>query len=272
MRGFRSIVAVAVLVTAGGALGWPEITEDQMLRQYVDHSGFNWKSKRTAHFRLYFEKDSEASRYIGALKRNVETDRIRVLSLIGGSDYQPIIHAFFLNSGAQMAQLVGQPVDGRSRPVQHAVFSVVNPNRLHLTHEICHEIASNLWGAAEPWVEEGLAVYADEGSNAYYDSWTLLGSRDLIPLDKLVNPDWRSSMYPADTTYPELGSFVKFLHDRYGVESIRRIWQGGSRSIPQVLGKPLADLERDWRDSLVRQFPEPPTRHYRGSEAGIWIE
>ncbi len=272
MRGARSIVAVAVLVIAGGALGWPEMAGDATVRQYVDHSAFNWKSKRTSHFRLYFEKGSEASRNIAALKRNVEADRARVLKLIGRSDYQPTIHAFFLTSGDQMRQLVGEAVDGRSRPSQHAVFSVVNANRLHLTHEICHEVVSNVWGAAEPWIEEGLAVYADEGLNAYYDSWELLGSRDLIPLDKLVDPEWKSSMYPADTTYPELGSFVKFLHDRYGVESIRRIWQGGSQSVPQVFGKPLAELERDWRDSLVNQFPEPPTRHYRGSEAGIWIE
>jgi len=194
------------------------------------------------------------------------------LRLIGISDYQPTIHAFFLSSGAQMQQLVGETVDGRSRPVEHAVFSVVNPNRLHLTHEICHEVVSNVWGAAEPWIEEGLAVYADEGANAYYDSWELLNSRNLIPLDKLVDPEWKSSMYPADTTYPELGSFIKFLDDRYGVESIRRIWQGGSQSIPQVVGKPLAELERDWRDSLVKQFPERPTRHYRRTEAGLWIE
>jgi hypothetical protein len=272
MRAFRSIVAVAALVAAGGALGWPETATEPMLRQYVDHSGFTWKSKRTAHFRLYFEGGSEASRNIGLLERNVETDRARVLSLIGQTDYKPTIHAFFLASGEQMKHLVGEAVYGRSRPVQHAVFSVVNTNRLHLTHEICHEIVSNVWGAAEPWIEEGMAVYADEGANAYYDSWELLGSRDLIPLGMLVDPEWKSSMYSADTTYPELGSFIKFLHDRYGVESVRKIWQGGSRSIPQVLGKPLAELERDWHDSLVNQFPEPPTRHYRGTEAGLWIE
>ena len=272
MRVFRSTVAVAVLVAAGGALGWPEMSADLALRRYVDNTGFTWKSKRTQHFHLYFERKSEASRYLGVLKRNAEADRARVLRLIGISDYQPTIHAFFLSSGAQMQQLVGETVDGRSRPVEHAVFSVVNPNRLHLTHEICHEVVSNVWGAAEPWIEEGLAVYADEGANAYYDSWELLKSRNLIPLDKLVDPEWKSSMYPADTTYPELGSFIKFLDDRYGVESIRRIWQGGSQSIPQVVGKPLAELERDWRDSLVKQFPERPTRHYRRTEAGLWIE
>ena len=272
MRVFRSIVAVSVLVIAGGVLGRPEAAVEPAFRRYVDNSGFNWKSKRTAHFRLYFERKSEASRYIGVLKKNVEEDRSRVLQIVGGRDYQPTIHAFFLASGEQMRELVGEPVDGRSRPGQHVVFSVVNPNRLHLTHEICHEIASNLWGTAEPWIEEGLAVYADEGANAYYDSWELLNSRNLIPLEKLVDPEWKSSMYSADTTYPELGSFVKFLNDRYGVDSIRQIWQGGSRSIPQVLGKPLAELEGEWHDSLVKQFPERPTRHYRRTEAGLWIE
>jgi hypothetical protein len=126
MRVFRSTVAVAVLVTASGALGWPEMAGDAVLRQYVDHSGFSWKSKRTQHFRLYYERKSEANRHIGELKRNAEADRIRVLRLIGLSDYRPTIHAFFLTSGAQMKELIGAEGDGRSRPAQHAIFSVVN--------------------------------------------------------------------------------------------------------------------------------------------------
>ena len=155
MRAFRSTVAVTVLVAAGGGLGWPEMSGDPALRRYVENTGFTWKSKRTQHFRLYFERKSEASRYLNVLKRNAEADRARVLRLIGMNDYKPTIHAFFLSSGAQMQQLVGETVDGRSRPVEHAVFSVVNPNRLHLTHEICHEVVSNVWGAASLGLRKG---------------------------------------------------------------------------------------------------------------------
>ena len=273
MRGFGPILVV-VLLTAASLLapGASSLSVDPVLRQYLDQSGFNWKSKQTSHFQLFFERDSEAQRQLRTLKRNVEADRSHVMGLIGAKAYDPTIYAFFLNSGEQMRRLVGREVDGRSRPVQHAVFSVITPDRLHLTHEICHEIASNLWGAAEPWIEEGLATYADEGDNTYYDSWILLKTGNLLPLDRLVDPAWKSTMESPDVTYTELGGFVKFLHDRYGVERVKAVWQGGGRSLPRVFGKNLAELETEWRESLVRQFPKPPTRHYRSGLGGFWIE
>ena len=297
MRVIRPIVAVSVLALAGAAA--PERPPDPVepvLRQYLDHAGFKWKSMKTEHFRLYFEDGSEARKHPNALKKvavllfggkkveepeawkhsdalekNVEEDRSRVLGLIGETAYEPTISAFFLTSGAQMKRLVGVEVDGRSRPGQHAVFSVLTPERLHLTHELCHEIASNLWGAAEPWIEEGLATYADEGANIYLDSWRLLDSGSLLPLDKLVNPEWQSSMYSPDITYTELGGFLKFLRDHYGVAKVKQAWLGGSQAIPRVFGKNLSDLEKEWHAALVGQFPMRPTRHYRSAASVLGI-
>jgi hypothetical protein len=273
MRGFGPIFVVLILTAASlAAPGRSNVSIDPVLRQYLDRPDFNWKSKQTAHFQLFFEADSEARRYQGVLRRNAESDRVHVLNLIGAKAYEPTIYAFFLDTGAQMKELVGVEVNGRSRPVQHTVFSVITPDRLHLTHELCHEIVSNLWGAAEPWIEEGLATYADEGDNTYYDSWILLKSNSLIPLDRLVDPEWTSTMDSPDVTYTELGGFIKFLHDRYGVERVKEVWQAGSQSIPEVFGKSLADLESEWRESLVRQFPKPPTRHYRSGLTGFRVE
>ena len=298
MRGFRPILAVSVLAVAGAAAPeHPSDSVEPVMRQYLDHAGFKWKSKQTKHFRLYFEDGLEAGKRPGALRRaamflfrgkkaaepdalkhsdalekNVEEDRDRVLGLIGETAYEPTISAFLLTSGAQMKRLVGVEVDGRSRPGQHAVFSVVTPDRLHLTHELCHEIASNLWGAAEPWIEEGLATYADEGANIYFDSWRLFDSGSLLPLDKLVDPEWKSSMYSPDITYTELGGFLKFLRDRYGVAKVKQVWQGGSQAIPRVFGESLADLEKDWHAALVGQFPVRPTRHYRSAVSGLGIQ
>jgi hypothetical protein len=280
MRGIRLILVLSVLAVPLVLPGHAGSPVDPVLRQYIDRPGFNWTYKRTANFNLYFQADSEARRHIGILKKNVEADRAHVIHLLGASGYETPISAFFLKSGAQMKELVGVEVDGRSRPAQHAVFSVVTPLRLHLKHELCHEIASNLWGNAEPWIEEGLAVYADEGApdskaepnTIRYDAWTLLSAGSLIRFEDLIRPEWNSTMYSPDVTYTELGGFVKFLYDRFGVERVKQIWQGGSRSIPAVVGMSLADLEREWRESLVTQFPAPPTRHYRAGDVGFQIQ
>ncbi|HUP04117.1 MAG TPA: hypothetical protein VMU19_09015 [Bryobacteraceae bacterium] len=274
MRGHRLIFALSLVAapltptsSAGGRV-------DPVLRQYIDHPGFTWKYKRTAHFNLYFQDDSDARLNITQLRRNVEADRDHVIHLLGATGYDPDISAFFVKSDAQMKDLIGAEVDGRSRPLQHAVFSVATRGRMHLTHELCHEIATNLWGAAEPWIEEGLAVYADEPDTPgtiRYDAWTLLSAGSLIPLEKLVRSDWNSAMYSPDVTYTELGGFVKFLHDRFGVERLRQIWQGGAAKLPEVTGESLADLEREWREDLVTQFPAPPTRHYRAGDVGFQL-
>jgi hypothetical protein len=280
MRGFRLILVLSFLAVPLELPGRPGEPSDPVLRQYVDHPGFNWTYKETKHFHLYFQADSDARRRVGVLRKNVEADRDHVIHLLGATGYDPPISAFFLKSGAQMKELVGVEVDGRSRPAQHAVFSVVTPARLHLKHELCHEMATNLWGAAEPWIEEGLAVYADEGApyssaepdTIRYDAWTLLSNNSLIPFEKLIRADWNSTMYSPDVTYTELGGFVKFLYDRFGVDRVKQIWQRGSESIPAVTGMSLADLEREWRESLVTQFPAPPTRHYRAGDVGFQIQ
>jgi hypothetical protein len=274
MRRFRPILVVLLLIAVAGLAepGRPNPSSDPVLRQYLQRQGFNWKSKETEHFHLFFEPDSHADRHMSDIKRNVEMDRATVLHLIGVRNYTPTIYAFFLQSGEQMKELIGVEVNGRSRPVQHAVFSVITPQRLHLTHELCHEIVSNLWGAAEPWIEEGLATYAAEGANLDYESWTLLQSGSLIPLEQLVSKDWTSTRYSADVTYPELGAFVKYLHDAYGVERLKKAWQHGSGGVASIYGKPLAELEKEWRESMERYFPEKPEVHYRSGDAGFWMD
>jgi hypothetical protein len=54
-----------------------------------------------------------------------------------------------------------------------------------------------------------------------------------------------------------LGSFVKHLKTTYGIGAIRKVWRQGSRSIPEVFGKTLPDLDREWRAALLRTAPKP---------------
>ena len=111
---------------------------------------------------------------------------------------------------------------------------------------------SNLWGAAEPWIEEGLATYAAEGG-FHRESQDWLASGRMLPLDKLVNPDWVPSQYSSEITYGELASFVEYLKNTYGFESIRQIWRYGSQGIPGVFGNSLAELESGWHTALKAQ-------------------
>jgi hypothetical protein len=78
----------------------------------------------------------------------------------------------------------------------------------------------------------------------------------LLPLDKLVRPERNPTMYRADRTYTELGGFVEFMEQQYGLERLKRVWQQGSAKIPAIVGKPVSTLEEEWLAKLKREIAE----------------
>ena len=243
-------------------LGQPIAAErfvNDELRPYYAHTGFSWKIDRMSHFDLNYEDDTEAARRIVQLEEVAEKGRASILQMLGASDYQPTIHVFFVESIERMKQLIGSEVIGRSRPTQHAVFCVVAPfSELSLKHELTHEIATNLWGPAEHWLEEGLANFAVDNKSSLMKRQCLgmMQSKQWIPLKKLVSPGWESSSFSPDDDYPELGGFVEYLYGTYGVTRLQRIWKGGSKTIKKVYGKRLSKLESEYRSDLVKHRPE----------------
>jgi len=223
------------------------------IQQYLKHPGFEWKCEAGAHFQFCWEAGMESDPNLAAARNSAEAARNRVLQFAGASAYAPRIHVFFVASTDRMQQLIGYHGEGRSRPVQHAVFFVPTPIRPDLTHELAHEILTNLWGAAEAWIEEGMAALLAEPF-AVRDSCLSLAVRHaLIPLPELVNAHWNPTVYSPDVTYMELGGFLAFLRAGYGPEKVKQIWRGGSTSIPHVLGESLNSVEKAWRAALDRE-------------------
>jgi hypothetical protein len=258
------IRTLSLLGVAGGAalFGQPPgaegfVSED--LRPYYAHTGFSWKIDRVSNFELNYEADTEAERRLAQLEEVAERGQASILKLLGEKDYQSTVHVFFVESIERMQQLIGSEVIGRSRPTQHAVFCVVAPfSELSLKHELTHEIATNLWGPAEHWLEEGLANFAVDNKSSLMKRQCLgmMQSKQWIPLKKLVSPGWESSSFSPDDTYPELGGFVEYLYETYGVARLEQIWKGGSKSIRKVYGKSLNKLQTEYKSDLVKHRPQ----------------
>ena len=260
----RIIRALSLLAIAGGValFGQPAAAERFVgddLRPYYAHTGFSFNIDHAAHFELNYEAGTEAERRLTQLEEVAERGRTSILQLLGESKYEPTIHVFFVESIERMQQLLGSEVIGRSRPTQHAVFCVVAPfSELSLKHELTHEIATNLWGPAEHWLEEGLANFAVDNKSSLMKRQCLgmMQSKQWIPLKKLVSPGWESSSYSPDDTYPELGGFVEYLYETYGAARLQKIWKNGSKSIRKVYGKRLSRLESEYRSDLIKHRPE----------------
>jgi hypothetical protein len=223
-----------------------------LLRQYLENPRFQWKCGSLVHFDFCYSGELAPS----AL-HNVEQEAEGTLAaerrLAGASAYQPRIHLFLVESYGRMGQLMGYYAAGGSRPAEHIVcYAQGHPEAL--THELNHEVMTHFWGPSEPWIAEGLAAYVTDPGEVDGQVRRLLARGREVPLHQMVSPFWSASAsYPPSTViYPELGSFVKYLRTVYGMDRLRQVWRGGSAAIPRVMGKSLADLERDWQTSLER--------------------
>jgi hypothetical protein len=217
------------------------------IRKYLDHPGFQWKCKALDHVDLCFPPNT-GPLTISSASTAAERELARMLRIAGADEYRPRIHLFLLQSFQSLKSLTGAYAAGASVPPEHAVF-FVDGNDTAMAHELNHEVFTALWGESEPWIAEGLAASLSE---PYLDA----KARDLIaagkarPLEDMVNPWWNASLYPSTVIYPELGSFVKYLRETYGIARLREVWHGGAASIPHAFGKPLDRLEREWRASF----------------------
>jgi hypothetical protein len=225
-------------------------TADELLRR----EGFVWKSAATEHLRLHFEPGGLAETRIEELKIRQEKAYARNLQLLktGGFSFQTDV--FIVASRERMKKLIGHEINGVAYSDTKVVCFVFSEKiNASGSHEIMHVMAAAAWGARpQTWLNEGLAVYADDRWHGYelHDlNKYLRQEKKLIPLKKLIG-NFRG--HPNLVSYPQAGSFVKYLYEQYGVEKIRELWKKGAvKDFKRVLGKDLAALETEWHDKLT---------------------
>jgi hypothetical protein len=242
----RVLACVAAIWAAGSAR-----SEPSTLRQYLKNPAFEWKCDALARMDLCYP-DRLPPSMVAPVLQDIERTLAEELHQAGASHYTPRIHFFLLGSYERLRQLVGAYAAGSSVPAEHIVCFVLDHPEA-LTHELNHEIMTHLWGQSEPWIAEGLAAYVTDPGRVDDQVRQLVATHQDLPLAKMVNHNWTAAEYPATVIYPELGSFVKYLKDTFGLDLLRHVWQGESASIPRVFGKSLATLERNWRASLTRR-------------------
>ena len=210
--------------------------------------GFHWNVEHSSHFDYYFESGSPASRDIAAIEARFEHDYSHIVTLLGDKEANLHVDAFIVDSRARMKQLCGHESNGLA--VGNVILFVYGDSIKALgAHEPTHLLSQFLWGTPHGvWLTEGLAVYAD-------DEWQALplhgickqlnADRKLIPISSLFD-DHQFRRSSEMVTYPEAGSFMKFLYERYGRDAVKALWTQGAESIPKVFGESLTQLESEW--------------------------
>jgi hypothetical protein len=210
-------------------------------------TGFAWLKSESTGVDVFYEAGGKAEQDLGIIKQRLEDARIRVESLLGGLPAMRL-QAFLVTSRSQARDLVGFETNGTA--FETATIMVHNENTSAVSaHEPCHVWTRYFWGEnKERWINEGLAVYSDDqwrGLPLHLVAKWLLDHGRLAPMKDLVKNSW-GAKYSELVTYPQLGSFVKFVYERYGRDAVKGFWQRGAGQAKKSMGKTLAEIEKEW--------------------------
>jgi hypothetical protein len=226
-------------------------------KDLINKSDFKWIADSTPNFNFYFEENSWAAKNSHWVKENAEESFRRVLSLIGEKEYSNKIHYFIVGSRLRMKDLIGRETNGEAFPNRNLICAIANDTVKALgAHELFHVMSMNLWGVPEEWLSEGMAVYSDNnwwGNDLHSLVKFLSEKRKLIRIKDLIS-SIRS--YDNMISYPEIGSFVKYLYETYGLAKIRNIWKDGSSKVKREFGKSVDELEKDWLNEIIKANSE----------------
>lgn len=232
------------------------------VERILKDNGFNWKKQKTEGVVIYFQEGSFAERHRAMFLRSVSVAVEEVKHLLGEEGYPRPINVFYLDSRSQMREAVGQPYTGFAAWSSDAIFVVCHPEwRSFEKHELIHLFSMGLWGHPDNssrWMVEGLAVFGD----GFCGNYTVDELASLI-----VNADENPPLEQFFTQFRSLGeirggmisaSFIGYLHNEYGADSIKKLWQDGMSQIGDITGKDVDRLEAEWKRYLQKKVPETP--------------
>lgn len=243
MKQIKFILFAAVLFLSLDAFG------QKRLDNLRNNLNFEWVvDSLDENVVLYYEKNSYAEEKIDVLKMRISQHLANTLDFIGVETYNKPFHYFILDNRERMKLLVGIETNGYAHPKHHFVTAIFSEDikSVYSNHELFHLMAMNLWGYPETWINEGMAVYADNtwnGHNLHELSKYLIDHDKYISIVKISK---KLKKYDSMITYPLLGSFAKFIDETYGRETTKLIWTKGRKKLKRQLGKSLEELEEEW--------------------------
>jgi len=218
-------------------------------RSLLENKNFQWIADSSSNeLTIYYPAESWASKNPEKVKERLLYHYQGVKSFLHIETYRARINVFIVDSRAQMKKLVGHETNGSAFHDANTLTGIASEkmNSLYSNHELFHIMAMNIWGVPGTWINEGMAVYSDNawhGHDLYQLTKYLVDHNRYVPLEKLIT-DFRKA--DDRLSYPLAGSFVKYLDETYGRQTVEEIWKGKRKDITRLTGKSLKELEQDW--------------------------
>jgi hypothetical protein len=215
-----------------------------------------WRTKQSAHFVYHFMSQFQDASKLEQQMKLSERHYEKITKLLGVV-MKDKIQYYYYPSKDMMTKMTGNYGTGKAYCEKNELHSIYS----YHPHEITHLIACRL-GNPPVFLSEGFAVLYgwDTGWQGKPVDWWVRKYRNekkYIPISSLsVTSSFRK--YDDAITYPESGSFVEFLIDRYGIVKFKKYYSKASDKTigiitMEVYGKSLKDLETLWLNSLSEE-------------------
>ena len=230
---------------------------------------FTWTVSESRHFQFHYAPGSAAERdrfEIGALAEGALARTTTVLDVeFEGQMQIYLVPRVFWQGGAAYGEKV-------------QLISYLDRNYTdietwsYFTHEGTHALAQDLiqpkenGGGPDGVLVEGLAVWASDGHYRQepIDEWVavLASSEEYIALAELRAGPFYD--FQHEISYLEGGSFVKFLVERYGLDTLKALYgqatgdvEHDEALVQRLYGQSYAELEAAWLAQLAELSPTP---------------
>ncbi len=144
-----------------------------------------------------------------------------------------------------------------------------------IAHQVLHQVTENPFNRPPTWMDEGLAVYYQEGGNEGFPSLV----QDAADGGRLMSVRALNSLFPYDPAeatlaYAESFSIVSFIINTFGEDEMAALIEAVGEGVTydevvrEALGVTLDDLDRQWKASLGYQGDAAPGAVDRDDDSG----
>lgn len=226
--------------------------------------GFDWVVDTAGPFRLYAEAGRGPAARLDEVAEELTGEvlpRIREVISLGVGDAP--VYVFLLEDSGAMKRLLGWA--GTGIATDSFVLHQLPADRTRLgAHEFMHVATARQFGELDGWgawiLNEGVAVYASgswQGHDLHALTKHLRRTDRGLSLRTLLEEGRR---HPERVTYPQAGSFVAYLHDRFGADALAtllaRQYSSEEPVFREVLGVGLEELGTGWNAVVERADAE----------------
>lgn len=215
-------------------------------------SSFEWVLDTSENFIYYVEEGSPGAMRLEYIKNVTESSMEPVLNILGIHDYNDQeIHVFIVDSRQRMKELIGWETNGTAFPSSYVMIMIVTDSWSSIgSHELFHVLVYHHWGKGRRWLNEGLAVFSDDkwhGHDLHSLANLLHENNRLVSINTLIS---NFNSVNDMISYPQAGSFAKFLFETYGRDAVKNIWINGDKVLEDVADLSLIEIEQKWHNHI----------------------